>query len=134
MPLPRAVARFNRHVTNRLLGHLTRCVPSFGMIVHRGRTSGRLYRTPVNVFRRPGGFVVALTYGPGSDWVRNVLAAGGCRLEMHGRTFRLTRPRLVHDEQRRRLPAPLRLVGRLGHVADFLELDLEERVPAARAT
>jgi deazaflavin-dependent oxidoreductase (nitroreductase family) len=131
VPLPRAVARFNRHVTNRLLGPLTRYLPTFGMIVHRGRTSGRLYRTPVNVFRRPGGFVVALTYGPNTDWVRNVLAAGGCRLEMRGRTFRLTRPRLVHDEQRRLMPAPLRLAGRLGNVADFLELDLEQPALAA---
>ena len=136
MPLPRSIARFNRHVTNRLLSPLARYLPGFGVVVHRGRKSGRLYRTPVNVFGRPGGVVVALTYGPDSDWVRNVVAAGGCRLQTRGRTLRLSRPRLIHDETRRLVPAPLRPVGGLGHVSDFLELSLADgtgrssRVPA----
>src|SRR6266545_2581521 len=122
MPLPRSVARFNRRVTNRVIGPLAPHLPHFGVVVHRGRTSGRLYRTPVKLFPRPGGCVVALTYGPGSDWVRNVLAAGGCVLETRGRALPMTRPRLFHDEGRRAVPAPLRLVGGLGDVSDFLDL------------
>src|SRR5205085_12553135 len=98
-------------------------LPGFGIVVQRGRKSGRPYRTPVNIFPRPGGVVVALTYGPDSDWVRNVLAQGGCTLETRGRVVRLTRPRLVHDEQRLAVPAPLRLIGGLGDVSDFLVLD-----------
>ncbi len=124
MPLPRSVARFNRLVTNRILGPLARHLPHFGVVVHRGRKTGRPYRTPVNVFSRPGGYVIALTYGRDSDWVRNVLAAGGCVLETHGRSLRLTQPHLVHDEQHRAVPAPLRFVGALGHVDAFLELAL----------
>jgi len=123
MPLPRPVARFNRRVTNRILGPLAPYLPGFGVVVHRGRKTGRLYRTPVNVFPKPGGWVVALTYGPDSDWVRNVLADGGCTLETRGRAVRLTGPRLVHDEQRRAVPAPLRVLGGLGDVSDFLVLD-----------
>jgi deazaflavin-dependent oxidoreductase (nitroreductase family) len=126
MPLSRSVARFNRRVTNRLLGPLAPYVSGFGVVVHTGRKTGRPYRTPVNVFRRPGGYVIALTYGPRAEWVRNVLASGGCTLETGGGTLRLTRPRLVHDERRRAVPAPIRLVLRLSHVADFLELTLEE--------
>jgi deazaflavin-dependent oxidoreductase (nitroreductase family) len=122
MPLPRSIARFNRRVTNRVLGPLAPFLPAFGVIVHHGRHSGRPYRTPVNVFRRQGGFVVALTYGPDTDWVRNVLAAGGCSLETRGRRWRLTRPRLIHDETRRSVPAVLRPIGRLGHVSYFLDL------------
>ena len=72
MPLPRSVARFNRHATNRVLGPLAHFLPHFGVVIHRGRRSGREYRTPVNVFRRRGELLVALTYGPESDWVRNV--------------------------------------------------------------
>jgi deazaflavin-dependent oxidoreductase (nitroreductase family) len=128
MPLPRPVARFNRHVTNRLLGPLAPYLPGFGVIIHVGRKSHRVYRTPVNIFRRPGGYVIALTYGPDSDWVHNVLAKGGAILETRGRTLRLTRPRLVHDETRRAVPPILRLVGALGHVADFLYLDVEAAV------
>jgi deazaflavin-dependent oxidoreductase (nitroreductase family) len=126
MPLPRWIARFNRHVTNRLIGPLAPYLPGFGVVVHIGRRSHRVYGTPVNVFRGPGGYVVALAYGPDSEWVRNVLASGGCILETRGRTVRLTRPRLVHDETRRAVPPFLRPIGALGHVADFLYLDEDD--------
>jgi deazaflavin-dependent oxidoreductase (nitroreductase family) len=124
MPLPRSVARFNRHATNRVLGPLARWLPHFGVIIHRGRTSGRTYRTPVNVFHRPGGYIVALTYGPQSDWVHNVLAAGGATLETQGRRIRVRDPRLIHDETRRAVPRVLRLVGKLGRVSYFLDLSV----------
>jgi deazaflavin-dependent oxidoreductase (nitroreductase family) len=133
MALPRWLARFNRHVTNRLLGPVARYMPAFGVVVHTGRKTGRRYRTPVNVFRRPGGYVVALTYGPDSDWVRNVLAAGGCTLETRGRTLRLTRPRLYHDEQRGAVPPSLRVIGGLGHIADFLDLTVENGAAVRRS-
>src|SRR3712207_9529794 len=94
MPLPRAVARFNRSVTNPLLGRLAQHVPGFGVVIHTGRKSGREYRTPVNVFRRDDRYVIALTYGPDADWVRNVLAAGECSLVSRRRVLRLARPRL----------------------------------------
>src|SRR5262245_40982263 len=114
MPLPRSVARFNRRVTNRVLGPLAPHLPNFAVVVHRGRRSGRLHRTPVNCFPRPGGCVVALTYGPTSDWVRNVLANGGCVLETGGRALAMTRPRVVHDEQRQRWAAPVRVILGVG--------------------
>ena len=128
MPLPRWLARFNRHVTNQLLGPLAACAPYFGVVVHTGRRTHRQYRTPVNVFPRPGGYVIALTYGPDSDWVRNVLASGGCVLETRGRALRLTRPRLYHDEKRRAVPALVRLIGRLGLVSDFVDLTADDEV------
>jgi len=31
-----------------------------------------------------GGFLIALTYGWESEWVRNLVAAGGCQLETPG--------------------------------------------------
>jgi hypothetical protein len=43
------------------------------------------HHTLVKPFRSPDGFVIALTYGPDRDWVRNVLAAGGCTIEWRGR-------------------------------------------------
>ena len=125
MPIPMSIARFNRLVTNRITGPLAPYLPGFGVVVHTGRKTGVLYRTPVNVFRSAGGFVIALTYGPESQWVRNVLASGGCLLETRGRTVRLTRPTLVHDEQRKRWPALVRVVLRLANVSDFLELSVE---------
>ena len=122
MPLPRSIARINRRVTNRLLGGLATRLPGFGVVVHTGRKSRRQYRTPVNLFRRGDRFIIALTYGPNADWVRNVLAEGGCTLETRGRALRLSRPRLYHDESRRYVPAPVRLVLGMVNVCDFLEL------------
>ncbi len=126
MPLPRSLARANRRVTNHLLGGLATRLPLFGVVVHTGRRSRRQYRTPVNVFRRGDRYIIALTYGSNADWVRNVLANGGCALESRGRTLRLSRPRLFHDESRRAVPAPVRLILGIINVYDFLELTLDD--------
>lgn len=122
MVAPRGIAKFNRHVTNRVLGPPALWLPNFGIIEHTGRKSGRTYRTPVNLFRVNGRHVVALTYGPNSDWVRNVIAAGGCDLVRHNRRIHLTEPRIIHDPRRRLVPAVVRpILGAVG-VEDFLEL------------
>jgi deazaflavin-dependent oxidoreductase (nitroreductase family) len=123
MVAPRALARFNRRVTNPVLGRLVPLVPGFAMIEHTGRRSGRAYRTPVNLFRHGDGYVVALTYGPTADWVRNVLAAGECDAVIRGRSVHLVRPRVVHDPQRQTMPAAVRPILGVVGVDDFLELD-----------
>jgi deazaflavin-dependent oxidoreductase (nitroreductase family) len=125
MPLPRSIARMNRQVTNHLLSGLATRLPGFGVVVHTGRRSLRQYRTPVNVFRRDDRYIIALTYGSNADWVRNVLAHGGCTLETQGQMLHLSRPRLFHDESRRPVPAPVRLVLGLVNVNDFLELTVD---------
>jgi deazaflavin-dependent oxidoreductase (nitroreductase family) len=122
MPLPKRLARFNLRVTNRVLGPLAERLPGFGIVIHRGRRSGREYRTPVNVFRHGDGYVIALTYGVDSQWVRNVLAAGQVDVEIRGRRIHLTEPRVVHDERRRLVPAPVRVPLRAANVSDFLVL------------
>ena len=120
MVAPRSLARFNRHVTNRVLGTVAPRLPGFGVILHTGRKSGRPYRTPVNIFRTGDGWVVALTYGPESDWVRNVLAGGGCDAVIRGRQVHLTAPALVRDPHG--VPVALRpILAALG-VHDFLRL------------
>ncbi len=109
MPLPHGLGRFNRWVTNPVTRTFAGRLPGFAIVVHRGRTSGRRYRTPVNAFARPdGGYTLALTYGPESQWVRNVLAEGGCTLETTGRRVELRNPRVVRDPTRRPVPAPVR--------------------------
>jgi deazaflavin-dependent oxidoreductase (nitroreductase family) len=124
MALGRRMATFNRHVTNRLLGGAATRLPGFGVVLHAGRRSGRRYRTPVNVFRTPNGYLLALTYGSGAEWVKNVLAANGCELVTRGKTERLGNPRLFRDDRQTRVPILVRLVLRLAHVSEFLELDL----------
>jgi deazaflavin-dependent oxidoreductase (nitroreductase family) len=93
MVIPRAVARFNRVVTNPIQGQYAWLIPPWATIVHVGRRSGRVYRTPVIAFVRRGTIAVVVLYGEQSDWVRNVLAGGG-RVVRGGRTFDLLKPRV----------------------------------------
>ena len=65
---------------------------SHGVIIHVGRTSGRERRTPVTPVPTDDGFVIALPYGPDSDWVRNVLAAGSATLVTDGEQVSVERP------------------------------------------
>ena len=75
------------------------------------------------------GYVVALTYGPEAQWVRNILAAGGAALETRERTWRLTGPRLVQDPSLRLVPPFVRLPLRLLGVTDFLDLSVKQDSP-----
>ena len=77
MKLSRGVAGFNRRVTNRIQGLYAWLLPPWAVILHRGRRSGRLYRTPLFAFRRDGTLVIALLYGEESDWLGNLRAGGG---------------------------------------------------------
>jgi deazaflavin-dependent oxidoreductase (nitroreductase family) len=116
------MAHFNRLVTNHLTLPLAPWLPGFGVVEHVGRRSGRRYRTPVNVFKTPDGYVIALTYGTESDWVKNVHAADGCDLVTRGQRHRLKSPEIIHDE--RRVPAIIRPILRLMRVTDFLHLKI----------
>jgi deazaflavin-dependent oxidoreductase (nitroreductase family) len=120
----RTIAHFNKHVTNRITRPLAPHLPGFGVVGHIGRTSGTRYETPVNVFARADGFVIALTYGTDSDWVQNVLAAGGCELVTRGTRYRLVDPEISHDEARAAASWFARPILRLIGAADFMRLRL----------
>lgn len=108
MPGPKWLARFNKHVTNRVLRPPATLVPGMGVVFHPGRVSGRMYRTPVLVFRDGRDYVLSLTYTSDTDWVKNVLAAGGCGLLTKGRMVTLTDPRLEVDRVKTWAPAVVR--------------------------
>lgn len=122
MPLSSRVAQFNRRFTNRLLRPLARWMPGFALISHTGRRSGVTYRTPINAFRTADGYRIALTYGPDRDWVRNVLAAGGCTLIVRGRPFPMVNPRLVDAPGSRWAPLPVRAILRRIGASQCLDL------------
>ena len=124
MPIPKVVGRWNKAGLNRLTRHIAPWMPGLGLVVHRGRRSGRRYETPVNVFTADDRYVLALTYGPDTDWVKNVLAAGGCELRTRGQTIPLRSPHLFHDESRSGIRPLERQVLRALRVADFLSLTL----------
>lgn len=122
MPLSRGAARFNKRFTNRLNRHLAGRVPSFVLVRHVGRKSGKTYETPINAFRTPTGYRVALTYGPAADWVRNVLAAGGCALRVRGGWVACRDPRLGRDPANRWAPWLVRQVISAVGVTEYLDL------------
>jgi deazaflavin-dependent oxidoreductase (nitroreductase family) len=125
MPLPRVVAVFNRDVTNKVLGPLAHVASPFALVIHRGRRSGREYKTTVWAFRSERGFVISLTYGGSrSDWVKNVLADGRATLVTREGEQDVVRPRMIHgDEGLRAMPLFIRPALRAFNVDDFLLLD-----------
>jgi len=127
MPLPDSVARFNKQFTNRITASVADRLPGFAILVHTGRRSGTVYRTPVNVFRRGDGYRFALTYGGDSQWVRNVLAAGGCQIETRGKKIRLDHPMLVEDNSRRWAPVPVRQILKLVGANQYLQCAIADQ-------
>ncbi|MCG5432335.1 nitroreductase family deazaflavin-dependent oxidoreductase [Mycobacterium sp. MYCO198283] len=109
-------AQFNRQVVNRLVGPLSGHVPLWSVVEHTGRRSGRVYRTPVTMFRTDDGVAILLPYGRDTDWVRNLRAAGGGRITMTGTTLGVSDPRVVPtSEAVAHLGQPWKLIlGRLG--------------------
>ena len=125
MLLPRWLAEANRAGLNRVAKYAVPWLPPFALVVHRGRTSGRRYETPIMVFRHGREVLVALTYGGDhTDWVKNVVAAGGCELRLGGRRYSLGSPRVYRDESRAGIRPLERQVLRLLGTADFLSLTI----------
>ena len=122
MPAPRSVARFNRRFWNPLVLRVAGHLPWFAIVRHVGRKSGRVYRTPVNSFRNDDAYIIALTYGPESDWVKNVLAAGSCELLTRGRWMHLSDPRIETDQSKRWAPLLVRLALRLFRASQYMRL------------
>jgi deazaflavin-dependent oxidoreductase (nitroreductase family) len=118
--------RFRRAV-NRYVNPVTRPVarrlPSFAILTHRGRKTGRTYQTPMNVFRRGHHYFFFLTYGSDVQWVKNVLAAGTCSIETRGRVVQLVEPELMTDAELRPAPAHVRFVERrIAGVTQYLRM------------
>jgi deazaflavin-dependent oxidoreductase (nitroreductase family) len=118
----RWLAKINIAFTNRITGLFAGWLPGFGIVTHVGRKSGKVYRTPVNVFRAPNGFVIALTYSSQSEWVKNVLAAGGCEVKTRGRKYQLSSPKVVRDPSRQRFPRTVRLMLTIVGADEYMEL------------
>jgi hypothetical protein len=56
------------------------------------------------------------------EWVKNVLAAGGCELRTRGKKYQLSAPKVVRDPSRKRFPFPVRLVLRTVGADEYMEL------------
>lgn len=123
MPIPKSVARFNRIVTNPLGRLVAGWAPGFAIVRHRGRKSGKTYSTPINIFKVEDRFVIALTYGSNVDWLKNVLAAGGCTIRYRSKEIELADPKFVTTSEGMSLmPLPVQAMLSLIDVTEFVEL------------
>ena len=95
MRVPRAVAKFNRRITNPLAVRFGRWAPLNGTLEHVGRKSGKTYQTPLNIFETADGFVIPIGYGLESHWVQNALAGGPLTVHKAGRTIPVVDARIV---------------------------------------
>ena len=75
-----------------------------GLVEHVGRTSGTVRVTPVHPVPTETGFRIIVPLGNESQWARNVLAAGHCRLQVGETIHELDEPRLVPPTQVDELP------------------------------
>lgn len=127
MVLPRRLARMNKRVWNPILRRLVGIGP-FAEIEHIGRSSGRPYRTTLMAFRSGDTITIALTYGPDVDWLKNVRAAGGCRMRVGRELFVLGPPRdLTTAEGLSRMPLGPRQALPLAGCDEFIELPVLSR-------
>jgi deazaflavin-dependent oxidoreductase (nitroreductase family) len=90
------VRRFNRALGNPYQMKTAGTPGAYASVIqHAGRSTGRPYATPMVPFPTDDGFVIALPYGPGTDWVKNVMASGSATIVHDGNTYRVVEPELV---------------------------------------
>ena len=93
----------------------------WGTVEHVGRRSGIRYRTPVAVLSSGNQLIVPVPFGGATQWVRNVLAAGGCVVRWKGHDTPVTEARLAEWPEVRLLsPRVVRPIIRLAGIRTFL--------------
>jgi deazaflavin-dependent oxidoreductase (nitroreductase family) len=73
------------------------------VLVHRGRKSGRVFKTPVEIIvddPERGELVVSPMWGRDSDWYRNVVAGGLVEVHVRGEALQVEWRELDESERR----------------------------------
>jgi deazaflavin-dependent oxidoreductase (nitroreductase family) len=120
-PLLLRAVRFGTRLTRPVAGR--RFFPLWAVLRHRGRKSGRDYAVTVGVRATADGYFIALPFGERTQWVHNVMAAGGCTLRWRGTDIVLADPTIVlADEAAFAFPPALRWMMRAAGAHDVLRL------------
>ena len=124
MALPRWLAQINKRVFNPL--EIRR--GSRPLLVHMGRSSGTTYRTPLDAHPLPGGYLFIPMYGPRTDWLRNVLAAGTARVVIGGSEIELESPQLARKrEVWSLLPPKTKVPPGISDESDLLRMNIRHQ-------
>lgn len=110
-----------------------------GLLEHVGRQSGAIRVTPIHPVPTSDGLRIIVPLGGESQWARNVLAAGHCRVQIGDSIHELDEPRLVSASEVEGLPpAAARFMDWLGFryllLHRFAEQPGELILPAAKAS
>jgi deazaflavin-dependent oxidoreductase (nitroreductase family) len=90
---------FNKYIFNRItLIFAGTGKDPFSVIRHIGRHSGRIYRTPVLASYVDETILIPLSYGEKVDWLRNVLAKGGCEILRQNKWMSTVNPVVIDTE------------------------------------
>jgi len=101
----------------------TGLISIWGVVKHRGRRSGKTYATPIALRPTADGFVLPLPWGEGTDWCRNVRAAGGGVIVWRGTEYDVTDPKIVDvAEALSAFSAVLRPIVRMTGIKTFLRV------------
>jgi deazaflavin-dependent oxidoreductase (nitroreductase family) len=65
------------------------------VVRHVGRRSGGIYETPVVAVEHDDSLLIALPYGEGTDWLKNVLASGSAAVVTNGRIYDVAQPEVI---------------------------------------
>ena len=116
-------------------------IPLWAVVRHRGRRSGKEYATPIAIRPTADGFVLPLPWGEGTDWCRNLRAAGGGVVVWQGAEYEVTGPEVIDVADA--LPAfnaVLRPIVRMTGIKKFLRVrrlvahDAQEAEPRIERT
>jgi hypothetical protein len=97
VPFPRARLTMNRTINPLLLrlGFVGGHNSHLGTIEHVGRTSGARYLSPIYPHIEGDTALIPVPLREHSQWAKNVLAAGRCRLQVHETLYDLDQPQLI---------------------------------------
>ena len=85
---------FQTKYFNPAVKPFARYLPTFSVIKHRGRTSGKPYETIVTAYTKGNVLAIALAHGK-TDWVKNVLAAGEADVHFIRKDVHIVNPRVL---------------------------------------
>ena len=94
MVFPVWFENFQIKYLNPALRPLSKKLPGFSVIKHRGRTSGKEFETIVTSYRKGDVLAIMLAHGK-TNWVKNILAAGQADIHVGGADLHLVNPRVV---------------------------------------
>ena len=90
---------FNKHILNRVILWIAyKGKGPYSVVTHKGRQSGRIYKTPVLASHLDEFLFIPLPYGDHVDWLRNVLAHDGCKIFWKGEEISASDPVVIEAE------------------------------------